>query len=128
MSNSIKLMQKKNLQTFASHALPSTGKLEKEDLVVPGSFYEFERGNTRYFMTSSLHRNPVKTRPMPYFFSTDFKNYCSNPRIFPSAIPFFHLSIRFTINYPKQIKIIQQNMQLIKKYTSAHTKNAEKDI
>ena len=42
-------MQKKNLQTFASHALPSTGKLEKEDLVVRGSFYEFERGNTRYF-------------------------------------------------------------------------------
>ena len=44
-------MQKKiNLQTFASHTLlPSTGKLEKEDLEDPGSFYEFERGNTHYF-------------------------------------------------------------------------------
>ena len=39
-------MQKEiNLRTSASHSpLPSTGKLEKKDLVILSSFYEFKQG------------------------------------------------------------------------------------
>ena len=115
--NGIKLMQQEiNLRTFASHTLlPCTGKLEKEDLVVLISFYEIKRGNTRYFYDviapSKSSDDPAET----LFFIHDFKNYCSNPGIFPSAI-----SSRITNNSRKRIKIIQQNIQLIKKYISAH--------
>ena len=63
-----------------------------------------------------------------YFLSAEFKNYYSNPGIYPSAISFFHLLSRFINKYYKQIKIIQQNLQLIKNTPRLIRTNVEEDI